>query len=258
MEERPTVRWPSTKPNHRVFIVSRNPNNVIVSDTDSGKIVASFPSTGQFISDEAVYDPGSKRLYLAGTFINVFQQRSPNGYQLLGQIPTSYHANTAILVPQRNRYYVAVNHHGSVDATVQVYELEQSRTKGSSWDQDQLRRLFIPGRPFGNRSVKRAYPWTRRQSPRVADPDTESARCLFTSCRITSKGSGNKKHAPTPQAAFFEPSIANRQSARTTHPSEQAGYLLAATSPDRMYGAVSLHLNRIALVEILAFGMLVQ
>ena len=128
MEERPTVRWPSTKPNHRVFIVSRNPNNVIVSDTDFGKIVASFPSTGQFISDEAVYDPGSKRLYLAGTFINVFQQRSPNGYQLLGQIPTSYRANTAILVPQRNRYYVAVNHHESVDATVQVYELEQSRT----------------------------------------------------------------------------------------------------------------------------------
>ena len=66
---------------------------------------------------------------------------------------------------------------------------------------------------------------------------------------------GAKKSKP---AAFFEPSIANRQSARTTHPSEQAGYLLATTSPDRMYGAVSLHLNRIALVEILAFGMLVQ
>lgn len=112
--------------NHRLFVVSRDPNNVIVFDTDSGKIVASFPSTGQFISDDAVYDPGSKRLYVAGTpFINVFQQRSPNGYQLLGQVPSSYHAVTAILVPQLNRYYVAVNHHGNVDAMVQVYELQQ-------------------------------------------------------------------------------------------------------------------------------------
>jgi len=110
--------------NHRLFVVSRNPNNVIVLDTDSGKIVAVLPSTGQFISDDAVYDPGSKRLYVAGTpFINVFQQRSPNGYQLLGQVPTSYHSNTALLVPQLHRYYVAVNHHGNVDAKVQVYEL---------------------------------------------------------------------------------------------------------------------------------------
>lgn len=112
--------------NHRLFVVSRNPNNVIVLDTESGNIVATLPNTGQFISDDAVYDPGSKRLYVAGTpFINVFQQRSPNGYQLLGQVPSSYHANTAILIPQLNRYYVAVNHHGKVDATIQVYELEE-------------------------------------------------------------------------------------------------------------------------------------
>lgn len=112
--------------NHRLFVVSRQPNNVIVLDTESGKIVATVPSTGQFISDDAVYDPGSKRLYLAGTpFINVFQQRSPNGYQLLGQIPSAYHADTAILVPSLHRYYVAVNHHGNVDAAVLVFQLEE-------------------------------------------------------------------------------------------------------------------------------------
>jgi len=110
--------------NHRLFVVSRDPNKVIVLDTNSGKVVTSFPGIGQFISDDAVYDPGLKRLYVVGTpFLNVFQQRSPNAYQLLGQLPAAFHSNTAILVPQLNQYYVAVNHHGDTDAKVQVYKV---------------------------------------------------------------------------------------------------------------------------------------
>ena len=110
--------------NHRLFVVTRDPNKVIVMDTNTGKVVASLPNTGQFISDDAVYDSSTKRIYVAGSpFLNVFQQRSPNGYQLLGQVPTSYHANTAILIPELNQYYVAVNHHGNTDAMVQVYKI---------------------------------------------------------------------------------------------------------------------------------------
>jgi DNA-binding beta-propeller fold protein YncE len=111
--------------NHRLFVVTRYPDKVIVLDTESGKIVATFPSVGQFISDDAVYDPGSKRLYVAGTpFLEVFQQRSANTYQLLGQVPSAFHTNTAILVPQLSRYYVATNHHGTTDAVVRVYKVE--------------------------------------------------------------------------------------------------------------------------------------
>jgi DNA-binding beta-propeller fold protein YncE len=108
--------------NHRLFVVSREPDKVIVLDSESGKIVAGVPCVGQFISDDAVYDPATKRLYVVGTpFLEIFQQRSPNSYQLLGQVANAFHANTAILVPQLNRYYVAVNHHGETDAVVQVY-----------------------------------------------------------------------------------------------------------------------------------------
>ena len=110
--------------NHRLFVVTRDPNKIVVLDTNSGKVVASFPSTGQFISDDAVYDAGLKRLYIVGTpVINVFTQRSPNAYQLLGQLSSAFHANTAFLVPQLNQYYVAVNHHGHTDAQVQVYKV---------------------------------------------------------------------------------------------------------------------------------------
>jgi YVTN family beta-propeller protein len=110
--------------NHRLFVVTRDPAKVVVLDSDSGKIVTSIPCVGQFDSDDAVYDPGSKRLYVAGTpFLEVFNQRSANSYQLLGQVPTAFHAKTAILVPQLNRYYLAVNHHGNTNAVVQVYEV---------------------------------------------------------------------------------------------------------------------------------------
>jgi DNA-binding beta-propeller fold protein YncE len=110
--------------NHRLFVVTRDPAKVVVLDSDSGKIVTSVPCVGQFDSDDAVYDAGSKRLYVAGTpFLEIFNQRSANSYQLLGQVPAAFHAKTAILVPQLNRYYLAVNHHGDTAAKVQVYEV---------------------------------------------------------------------------------------------------------------------------------------
>jgi hypothetical protein len=65
------------------------------------------------------FDPGLSRLYVAGVpFINVFQNND-----LIGQVPSSYHGITAMLVPELNRYYVAVNHHGNTDAKVHVYEV---------------------------------------------------------------------------------------------------------------------------------------
>ncbi|MGH9355240.1 MAG: hypothetical protein ACRD10_03840 [Terriglobia bacterium] len=111
---------------HRLFIVARDPSpgKIIVLDSDSGRIVTTLASVGQGFSDDAVYDPGLKRLYIAGVpFVNVFQQRSADNYQPLGQVPVAFHAVTAILVPQLNKYYVAVTHHGDTEAEVQVYQV---------------------------------------------------------------------------------------------------------------------------------------
>lgn len=77
----------------------------------------------------AVYDPGSKRLYVAGVpSLNVFELRGPNRFRQIGQLPTSFHAVTGILVPELNRYYVAVNHHGETPAQVQIYDVVPSAT----------------------------------------------------------------------------------------------------------------------------------
>src|SRR3979490_2140287 len=108
---------------HRLFIHAREPGKVVVIDTNSGKIVTTLLSGGMV--DDAVYDAKLKRIYVTGVpFINVFQ-KSDEGerYDLLGQVPTAFHSITAILVPQLNRYYLAVNHHGKTDAVVQVYQV---------------------------------------------------------------------------------------------------------------------------------------
>ena len=111
------------EPGHRLFVTAPNPGRLIVMDSQSGKIVSSLPCVGIF--DEAFYDVDSRRLYIAGVpFLNVVQ-KSGHGdrYDILGQIPTAFHAITGILVPELNRYYLAVNRHGQTPAKVQVYEV---------------------------------------------------------------------------------------------------------------------------------------
>ena len=108
---------------HRLFVHARDPGKVIVIDSQSGKIVTTLPAAAMV--DDAVYDPKYKRLYLAGVpFTSVFQRIGEGDrYDLLGQIPTAFHAVTAFLAPELNRYYVPVNHHGDTDAVVQVYQV---------------------------------------------------------------------------------------------------------------------------------------
>jgi len=107
---------------HRLFVSSinrRDPAKVIVLDSNNGKIISTLLSAGQFSSDDMAFDPKLNRLYVAGVpFINVFQNND-----LIGQVPSSFHGITAILVPELNRYYVAVNHHGDTDAKIHVYEV---------------------------------------------------------------------------------------------------------------------------------------
>jgi hypothetical protein len=109
---------------HRLFVLARDPGKVVVLDTDSGKVVTTLACVGDY--DEAIYDGALRRLYLVGVpFLKVFQKSAEGDryYHTLGQVPTAFHAETGMLVPELNRLYMAVNHHGSKDAVVQVYEV---------------------------------------------------------------------------------------------------------------------------------------
>jgi DNA-binding beta-propeller fold protein YncE len=109
--------------NHRLFVVTRNPGKLIVLDSNNGKVVTSVPAVGMV--DDMSYDPQHKRLYLAGDqFVDVFEQKDADHYALLARVPGSFRAKTAILVPELNRYYLAVPHHGEQQAEVRVYAVQ--------------------------------------------------------------------------------------------------------------------------------------
>jgi DNA-binding beta-propeller fold protein YncE len=108
---------------HRLFISTSNPEKLIVLNSDSGAIVASLPC-GHMVDDMA-YDANTKRIYLTGSdFIDVFHQKDPDHYELVGQVPSSFRAKTAILVPQLKRYYLAVPRHEDKSAEVRIFEVQ--------------------------------------------------------------------------------------------------------------------------------------
>jgi len=107
---------------HRLFVGTRDPARLIALDTDSGKAVANYPAAAMV--DDMAYDSQRKRIYFAGTeFLDVFQQIDADHYDRSGHIPTSFRAKTGVLVPELNKFYLAVPHHEKQIAELRVYDV---------------------------------------------------------------------------------------------------------------------------------------
>ena len=108
---------------HRLFVVTRNPGKLIVLNSDTGKVVTSVVAVGMV--DDMAYDAKQKRIYVAGDqFVDVFSQKDADHYDRLDRVPGSFRAKTGILVPELNRYYLAVPHHENHEAEVRVYDVQ--------------------------------------------------------------------------------------------------------------------------------------
>jgi len=109
------------EPDHRLLLTTRKSSKLVVIDSDTGKVTASIPCVAMV--DDIAYDAKLKRIYLSGDqFVEVFKQDDADHYTSLGKVPTSSRAKTALFVPELNRYFVAVPHHGNQQAEVRVYE----------------------------------------------------------------------------------------------------------------------------------------
>jgi len=125
--------WPVTKckvnvamaldeANHRLFVACRS-GEISVLDTQSGKEVTALPITKGV--DDLIYDPAGKRVYAScDGYADVYQQTSPDTYKSLGKVPTGPVGRTARLVPEINRYFVAVPQHGTTNAEVLVFVVQ--------------------------------------------------------------------------------------------------------------------------------------
>ena len=115
--------------NHRLFVGCRS-GQIVVLDTTTGKEIEGLPINAGV--DDLGFDPTTKRLYAncagpkgGGTgSIDIYEQVGADTYKSLGSAPTGPAARNGMLVPEVNKYYVAVPPHDAADATVQVYEVD--------------------------------------------------------------------------------------------------------------------------------------
>lgn len=110
--------------NHRLLVGCRKPARLVVLDSQSGKVMASEPCTGD--TDDVFYDNRLHRVYVSGGegSISVFQQTDGDHYQLLATIPTASGARTSLFVAEKARLYVAVPHRGQQQA--EIWEMKTS------------------------------------------------------------------------------------------------------------------------------------
>ena len=74
--------------------------------------------------DDITYDAASKRVYAAcDGAVDIYQQSTPDSYELVANVPTGPMGRTARLVPELKRYFVAVPQHDTTGAKILVFEV---------------------------------------------------------------------------------------------------------------------------------------
>jgi DNA-binding beta-propeller fold protein YncE len=109
---------------HRIFVVTRRPAQLVVIDSDSGAMVASVGCVND--ADDLYYDAGRKRIYIPGGegFLSVIQQTDRDHYQSLARVPTTIGARTGLWYEKRDRFYLAVPAGSKQGAALWVYAPE--------------------------------------------------------------------------------------------------------------------------------------
>lgn len=111
---------------HRLFVVYREPPELHVVNTESGKIIASMAVVGD--PDDIFYDAENKQVYVSGGqgFIEIISERDGSYYES-GKIQTENGARTSLFVPQMNRLYVAVPDYSGDGSKIQVFETRKAQ-----------------------------------------------------------------------------------------------------------------------------------
>jgi DNA-binding beta-propeller fold protein YncE len=109
---------------HRLFVVTRRPAQLVVLDVDNGSTVASVPCVND--ADDLYYDAARKRIYVPGGegFITVIQQIDAGHYEPSAKIPTAIGARTGLWYEKRDRFYLAVPASSKQGAALWVYAPE--------------------------------------------------------------------------------------------------------------------------------------
>ena len=108
----------------RLFVGARKPAELLIYDTESGRMVAKLPIGGD--TDDIYYDAAHARLYVicGEGRVDVFRRESADRYVHETAIKTAPRARTGYFVPEDGKLYVAAPANGSSPARVFVYQVK--------------------------------------------------------------------------------------------------------------------------------------
>ena len=126
-------RWPTVaattcfpmaldEAHQRLFSGCRVPARLLVTDTATGKTVASPEIVGD--TDDLFYDAAKGRVYVIGGqgFIDVLAQKDADHYERIARYQTPAGTRTGLFVPEWGKLFAAVPHRGQQGSEVLVYE----------------------------------------------------------------------------------------------------------------------------------------
>jgi hypothetical protein len=116
---------------HRLFVGTRNPPEMTVYDSLTGKTIQSLPAPQTM--DGVYYDAKLKRIYMTGGrwygtpeaspgWIYVYQQKDADHYAVISKIRTRPGSGTSLFVTEFNSYYVASQAIDDQEAAILVFE----------------------------------------------------------------------------------------------------------------------------------------
>ena len=106
---------------HRLFVGTRHPAQLIVLDTATGNTIAKIDINSD--ADDLFYDPARKRIYIScgEGFVDVIGQRDIDHYQLLARVPTVPGARTSTFSAERKSFYLGVPRRGNLPAELRIF-----------------------------------------------------------------------------------------------------------------------------------------
>ncbi len=109
---------------HRLFVGSRQPAQLVIFDTTTGKPVTNIVIDGD--ADDLFFDAAHKRIYLScgEGFIDVIDQRDADHYQLRTRIPTAAGARTSTFSAKVGAFYLGVPRRGNQPAEIRVFSVK--------------------------------------------------------------------------------------------------------------------------------------
>jgi DNA-binding beta-propeller fold protein YncE len=120
------------EPNHRLFVVTRDPGRLIVVNADTGAKIADFKAPER--CDQVIFDAEDHRVYVLGGegYIGVFEEEDADHYVELARVVSAPGAKTGILVPELHKLFVAASPGDSgAMAALLVFDVARNLSGGS-------------------------------------------------------------------------------------------------------------------------------